>query len=177
MEEQQRPLKKKKKALAKIRINTRQARGPVKLLRLIIEQNPKRFAEVAFGDRGDVVWLPPPFRDPDLDYIGDRLINFIPGFQDLSDKKEMSRHLAIMTEFFPEQYLFYPQTWIFPEQTDEISAAWSTRRTGCYIIKPNGSSQGDGISIVKSEKDLQRVSRLSESVVQEYIDPPLLLYK
>jgi hypothetical protein len=175
MEETTTPKKKRVKTL--IRINTKYARNPIRLLRLIVEQNPGRFSEVPTGDKGDVIWLAPPFRDPDLDYIGSRLINFLPGFQDVSQKKELSKNLAIMTEFFPEQYTFYPKTWLFPEQAEEVCEAMARRRTGCFILKPTLASQGDGISIVKTERDLMAVSRLSDVVVQEYIDPPLLLYK
>lgn len=162
---------------AKIRINTKHARGPIKLLRLIIEQNPNRFSEVSYGDKGDVMWLAPPFRNPDLDYIGDRIINFLPGFQDVSEKKELSRHLATMASFFPERYTFYPKTWLFPEQAEEVCEAMERRRGGCYIVKPTLASQGDGISIVKTERDLMKLCRLSDVVIQEYIDPPILLYK
>mmetsp|Transcript_32989 Transcript_32989/g.58010 ORF Transcript_32989/g.58010 Transcript_32989/m.58010 type:complete len:501 (+) Transcript_32989:2162-3664(+) len=166
--------KKKKPTGKKIRIITKHARGPVKLLRLMIEQNPTLFSEVALGDKGDVLWFAPPFRDPDLDYIGDRLINFIPGFSDVSEKKELSKYLATMTAFFPEAYTFYPKTWLFPEQSDEVLAAMGQGRTQCYIIKPTLSSQGDGITIVKSEREV--MSRLGDVVIQEYIDPPMLLY-
>lgn len=166
----------KKKPLGKVRINTEQSRGTSKLLRLMIVQNPRQFVDVPFGDKGDVIWITHRNSEIDFDYIRNRLVNFLPGFEDVSEKKELSKHLAIMKDFFPEQYDFYPRTWILPEQFDEACAAMTNRRSVCYIIKPTSASQADGISIVKSASDL-RLNRLVEVVVQEYIDPPLLLYK
>jgi hypothetical protein len=177
MEETKLVKKKAKQTKTKIRINTSSTRTAGKLLRLIAQQNPERFTEIPFGDKGDVIWLPPPFSDPDLNYIGNRIINFLPGFQDISQKKELSMYLATMTEFFPEQYTFYPKTWLLPEQATEIGRVMKRRSGGCYIVKPTASSEGDGISIVRSKQDLRNLSMTSDSVVQEYIDPPALLYK
>jgi tubulin polyglutamylase TTLL6/13 len=47
-------------------------------------------------------------------------INHFPGMFNLSRKNYLARHLVRMTRNFPQQYAFYPKTWVLPAEHNDL---------------------------------------------------------
>ena len=96
----------------------------------------------------------------------------------MSHKAELAKHLNRMRLFFPDDYNFFPRTWILPDEDEEfamfIQAQKKKARSPTYIVKPAGGTQGEGIFLIQNPRDLTGIKL--PSVVQEYVSDPLLLY-
>ncbi len=97
---------------------------------------------------------------------------------DVASKADMAKHLNRLRRFFPEEFSFYPQTWLLPEEQAEFEDHARKQKeagnTVTYIVKPDRGSQGEGIFLFQNPRDL----RLYEmpSIVQEYLPKPFLLH-
>ena len=53
-----------------------------------------------------------------------------------------------MYKQFPEEYNFFPKTWVLPNESSDLRNHWvrnlnnSTKKRVTYIVKPDGLSQG-----------------------------------
>ncbi|XP_024066914.2 tubulin polyglutamylase TTLL11 [Terrapene carolina triunguis] len=100
-------------------------------------------------------------------------------------KITLSRAVRTMQDLFPEEYNFYPHSWILPEEfplfvaevrmMKESDPPWKPT----FIVKPDGGCQGDGIYLIKDPSDIRLAGNLQSrpAVVQEYISKPLLIDK
>ncbi|XP_063000573.1 tubulin polyglutamylase TTLL11 [Elgaria multicarinata webbii] len=100
-------------------------------------------------------------------------------------KITLSRAMRTMQELFPDEYNFYPRSWILPEEfaiflaevhmIKDTNPSW--RPT--FIVKPDGGCQGDGIYLIKEPGDVRMTGNLQTrpAVVQEYMSKPLLIDK
>ena len=93
----------------------------------------------------------------------------------IAHKVELSQHINRLRRFFPEDFSFYPRTWLLPEDQGEFEAyAQSSKgKKKTFIVKPDEGAQGEGIFLVQHPRQLTRLRH--PSVVQEYIAKPLLL--
>lgn len=93
----------------------------------------------------------------------------------IAHKTELSRHINRLRQFFPEDYSFYPCTWLLPEDQEafEAYARNSKGKKSTYIVKPDEGAQGEGIFLIQHPRDLAHLRH--PSVVQEYVAKPLLL--
>jgi len=143
------------------------------LLRKIIEKNKAFGWKDATGANGDVMWsgLDIPWEDT---YLAKEIrLNRIPGMKMLAHKKMTGYYLNKFREFYPDEFDFYPKTFLLPEELDQFKEFKSKHPDRLFIAKPTSGSQGDGIILVKKLSDLSLYS--NEMVVQEYVDKPLLL--
>ncbi|XP_063744981.1 tubulin polyglutamylase TTLL11 isoform X2 [Eleginops maclovinus] len=100
-------------------------------------------------------------------------------------KINLSRAVRTMQELFPEEYDFYPRSWILPEECQQFSTQIRMVKENdatvnpTFIVKPDGGSQGDGIYLIRDPSDLKLMvgSQAKQAVVQEYIQRPLLIDK
>ncbi|XP_060246033.1 tubulin polyglutamylase TTLL11 isoform X5 [Meriones unguiculatus] len=100
-------------------------------------------------------------------------------------KITLSRALRIMQNLFPEEYNFYPRSWILPDEFQLFVSQVRTVKDGdptwkpTFIVKPDGGCQGDGIYLIKDPSDTRLTGTLQSrpAVVQEYIRKPLLIDK
>lgn len=101
-------------------------------------------------------------------YLGFSPDSFI--FQrDWFHKKTLHRTTRVFSLLFPGSFFhFCPSTWDFPEERQELLEEARTRNT-CYILKPNGGSQGEGISLFYA-------SRLDVSFIIPFLLPFLLSF-
>ena len=86
-------------------------------------------------------------------------INHFPGSIQLGRKNFLSKNLMMMKKTYPEDYDFYPQTWLLPYHYEDLRTyaekckkSIKTQKKGrkpVFIIKPEASCQGKGIYISK----------------------------
>lgn len=100
-------------------------------------------------------------------------INHFPNSFEISRKDRMSIHLTAMQEKFGrEDYNFFPDTYIVPDNYSEFHVRYYSDKSTQWIVKPCNSSQGKGIFLLDSMLSLQG----SESfVVSKYIKNPYLI--
>jgi hypothetical protein len=105
-------------------------------------------------------------------------VNMIPGMHDMARKSSLARALNRMRKLYPADFAFFPPSWHLPAQLDEFKKHCAFRQhcgssAGTFIVKPSGGCQGTGIYLTASPEALS--STISNAVVQEYIEAPLLL--
>lgn len=70
-------------------------------------------------------------------------VNMYPGINVLTKKHHLARNLMRMAKFMPEEYDFFPKTWILPMQTNELKThgrqnqSLHKREQMTYIVKPD----------------------------------------
>ena len=97
-------------------------------------------------------------------------INHFPGMHVITRKNYLAWTLSRMQKLLPEEYNFFPKTWVLPSDSAELRSMSRVRRP--FIVKPAASCQGRGIYITTSVNDIKLKDN---TVVQEYISNPLLL--
>jgi tubulin polyglutamylase TTLL6/13 len=106
-------------------------------------------------------------------------INHFPGSYNLGRKNLLARNLAKMRKFLPNEYNFYPKTWLLPYQYEEMKSYVdgindkSAKKKVVLIVKPEASCQGRGIFLTKKVEG--QIAPQEHYVVQEYIAEPLLI--
>ena len=83
----------------------------------------------------------------------------------------MANNLNRFRKLFPEDYNFYPKTLLLPGELKTLKNQLKHKKK-TFIIKPEASSQGQGIYLARSISDLQETSH---SIAQEYLQNPLLI--
>jgi len=133
---------------------------------------------VAHDDDGcNIYWL-------DVSTISERFnrlkpwqrINHFPGMSHISRKNRLAQNLGKMRRQFSKEYAFYPKTWTLPQEAKDFRAQFGPEgqaaRGMTFILKPENSSKGRGIFLVKS---LDTVALMESQVAQIYIHRPLLM--
>ncbi|XP_021446272.1 tubulin polyglutamylase TTLL11 isoform X1 [Oncorhynchus mykiss] len=166
-----------------VTVDTFKAKTSLEALKLSIRQ--LKWKEFPVGRRSacDIYWHGVSFHDNDNIISGQ--VNKFPGMIEMLRKINLTRAVRTMQELFPEEYNFYPRSWILPEEYQLFSTQISLAKDGdvsqkpTFIIKPDGGSQGDGIYLIRDPGDLRVIagSHTKQSVVQEYIHKPLLIDK
>ncbi|KAJ8934225.1 hypothetical protein NQ314_013503 [Rhamnusium bicolor] len=87
-------------------------------------------------------------------------------------KDLLARNLNRMLRLFPRDYNFFPKTWCFPADLGEAITYSRLRKNKTFILKPDAGSQGRGIVITKSLKEIRPYDR---GVCQVYITKPFLI--
>eukprot|EP00051_Salpingoeca_urceolata_P010484 m.128176 g.128176 ORF g.128176 m.128176 type:complete len:868 (-) comp16729_c0_seq1:43-2646(-) len=114
----------------------------------------------------------------------------------IARKNNLAALLSRMQAMFPDEFDFVPRTWACPDQLAEFREfhkehyGTTTNNTApqhddqpkkkppVYIVKPDSGSQGDGIFLVSSPRELvlaKKAGVTKPAVVQEYLDSPLLI--
>ncbi|CAD8067255.1 unnamed protein product [Paramecium primaurelia] len=151
-----------------IKVNTINCRGETRLIRKLISKY--NWKEV-FND-GDICMLGLPFKQQNYDEYFTQSVNRFPGMDLLAHKTQSSFYLNKFAQYFPDEYQFFPKTYIIPDEFDKFQKEYKSTRT--YIAKPDAGSQGDGIYLIKNLKDIKNYESI---VIQSYISKPLLIDK
>ncbi|KAL0821054.1 hypothetical protein ABMA28_005687 [Loxostege sticticalis] len=77
-----------------------------------------------------------------------------------------------MQKIYPKEYNFFPKTWCLPADFGEALNYSKSRKNKTFIIKPECGSQGRGIYLTKSLKDIKPTDKL---ICQVYISKPYLV--
>ena len=98
------------------------------------------------------------------------------GIKDTFSKSILSSLLNRMQQLFPDEYQFYPKSWSYPEELDELGLYIEQKNkhgeSPTFIFKPSHGSLGVDIFLFN---DLNSVDYPEPAVIQEYISNPLLL--
>lgn len=166
-----------------VTVDTSKAKTSLEALKISIKQ--LKWKEFPLGRRAacDIYWHGVSFHDNENIVSGQ--VNKFPGMIEMLRKINLSRAVRTMQELFPEEYDFYPRSWILPEEyqqfTTQIRMVKENDATvnPTFIVKPDGGSQGDGIYLIRDPSDLKLMtgSQAKQGVVQEYINKPLLIDK
>jgi tubulin polyglutamylase TTLL5 len=100
-------------------------------------------------------------------------VNHFPGSTELTRKDRICVHFDRMARRFGSQFNFLPETYVLPRQVDEFLDHYQNSNH-IWIVKPNASSQGKGIFLLKNLDDLPN-GEGDISVVSRYIDNPYLI--
>ncbi|KAK7896094.1 hypothetical protein WMY93_021419 [Mugilogobius chulae] len=170
----------KKKAVT---VDSSKAKTSLEALKISIKY--LKWKEFPMGRRTacDIYWHGVSFHDNENITSGQ--VNKFPGMVEMLRKINMSRAMRTMQELFPEEYDFYPRSWILPEEYQQFTTQIRLVKESdaaahhTFIVKPDGGSQGDGIYLIRDPNDLKLVagSQAKQGVVQEYIHKPLLIDK
>ena len=123
----------------------------------------------------DLVWLDgalPP--EKMLRMKSHQKANHYPGMYALSRKNHLGRNLMKMMKHFPHEYRFFPRTWLLPYEMVDFKNNFNRRGKShkAFIVKPEASSQGNGIFLTKT---LKKIDPDDHWVAQEYIHRPYLI--
>ncbi|XP_078082534.1 tubulin polyglutamylase TTLL11 isoform X6 [Mustelus asterias] len=114
---------KKKNNKRAVTVDSSKAKTSSEALRICIQQ--LKWKEFPTGRRllCDIYWHGVSFHDGEVSCSGQ--VNKYPGMTELVRKINFSRAVRTMQELFPEEYKFYPRSWILPEEyqnfADQIS--------------------------------------------------------
>lgn len=78
----------------------------------------------------------------------------IPGVADISHKKVTGFYLNKFRLYYPDDYTFFPRTFLIPEEMDKLEKHMESNPKRMYIAKPTSGSHGDGIVLVKKKGDI-----------------------
>ncbi|XP_023021607.1 tubulin polyglutamylase ttll6 [Leptinotarsa decemlineata] len=131
------------------------------------------YREVSEGENWNMYWT-------DLSITVDRCkemrrfqkINHFPGMLEICRKDLLARNLNRMLRMFPRDYNFFPKTWCFPADLGEALTYSRLRKNKTFILKPEAGSQGRGIVITKTLKEIRPCDR---GICQVYITKPFLI--
>ncbi|XP_072310639.1 tubulin polyglutamylase TTLL11 [Eucyclogobius newberryi] len=166
-----------------VTVDSSKAKTSLEALKISIKY--LKWKEFPMGRRAacDIYWHGVSFHENENIVSGQ--VNKFPGMVEMLRKINMSRAMRTMQELFPEEYDFYPRSWILPEEYQQFTTQIRMVKESdasvnhTFIVKPDGGSQGDGIYLIRDPSDLKIVagSQAKQGVVQEYIHKPLLIDK
>jgi tubulin polyglutamylase TTLL6/13 len=97
-------------------------------------------------------------------------INHFPGMYTLARKDHLGKNLKAMRSAYPNQYNFFPPTWILPKDLQDLKAQFNPKRAKTFICKPEALSQGKGIFLTRNLEEIPE-----KCVVQRYLHKPYLI--
>lgn len=171
----------RRKAKRTVTVDSSRSKTSTEALRICVQQ--LKWREFSTGRHlfCDIHWHGVSFHDGEVSCSSQ--VNKYPGMMEMTRKINFSRAVRTMQELFPDEYKFYPRSWILPEEyqhfvdqvrlSKENDSSWKPT----FIVKPDGGSQGDGIYLIKDSSDIRIMSSLHSkpAVVQEYISKPFLI--
>lgn len=120
------------------------------------------WTEVNRGE--DLVWAGLSLSDEEIISHGtDVSVARIPSMRYITNKKTMGFILNKFREFYPENYWFYPKTYLLPEDTERIQK--KIDKGGVFIAKPAGGSLGEGLTLIEKLTDIPKFGK-DEWIVQ-----------
>ena len=120
------------------------------------------------NDRAVLVWHD---SIKDVDYFSNlkpwQIVNRIPCVNVLCRKASFARLIQKISVFYPSLFSFVPKTYILPFKNSDFLRAMK-RRKKSWIVKPDGGSLGQGITIISPGSEYSPDEQLN--VAQEYIE-------
>ena len=99
-------------------------------------------------------------------------INHFPGMSEICRKDLLARNMNRLWKQFPKDYAIFPRTWCLPADFGDYQSFCRTKKNKTFILKPDSGSQGKGIFLTKSPKEIKPGEDL---ICQQYISKPFLI--
>ncbi|KAK0150859.1 Tubulin polyglutamylase ttll6 [Merluccius polli] len=99
-------------------------------------------------------------------------VNHFPGMMEVCRKDMLARNLNRMAKRFPKDYSIFPHTWCLPADYSDFQAYARAKKHKTFICKPDSGSQGKGIFLVKSAREVPHGEHI---ICQLYIAKPLII--
>ena len=77
-----------------------------------------------------------------------------------------------MQEYLPNDYDFFPKTWVLPADSKDFKAQFNNKRAKTFIVKPEQNSQGRGIFLTRN---CEWLIQGEHYVAQRYLHKPYLI--
>lgn len=92
----------------------------------------------------------------------------------LARKNHLARNLGRMQKMFPDDYKFFPQTYLLPTEYSDFRSLFKDKKKSnkTFIVKPEASCQGRGIFLTRNLDD---VNPYDHFVIQRYLHKPYLI--
>lgn len=90
----------------------------------------------------------------------------------LARKNHLAMNLNKLRKAFPDNYQFFPKTWILPADRADLLAQFKDRKPKTFILKPQASCQGRGIMLAQYPEQIPDGEAM---VAQRYVIKPYLL--
>ncbi|XP_062387207.1 tubulin polyglutamylase ttll6-like isoform X2 [Sardina pilchardus] len=107
-----------------------------------------------------------------MDMKGYQKINHFPGMIEICRKDLLARNMNRMFKRFPKDYNIFPRTWCLPADYSDLQAYARSKKHKTYICKPETGSQGRGIFLTRSAKDIPPGEHM---ICQVYLSRPFVL--
>ena len=98
--------------------------------------------------------------------------NHLPDVFALARKNLLAKNLNLMQKALPNEYNFFPQTWVLPSDSKSFKDQFNGKRSKTFIIKPEYNCQGVGIFLTRNYDWLIQGEHY---VAQKYLHKPLLI--
>lgn len=120
-----------------------------------------------------IQWSGPSMRESVYQSLSEfQKVNHFPGSYEMTRKDRLATNFRLMAKAFGKgAFDFLPETYVLPQQLDEFLACFE-RTKGLWIVKPNASSRGRGIFVLRDPAEIPADERV---VVSQYIANPLLI--
>jgi len=99
-------------------------------------------------------------------------INHFPGMSEICRKDLLARNMNRLWKQFPKDYAIFPRTWCLPADFGDFQAFCRSKKNKTFILKPDSGSQGKGIFLTKTPKDVKPGEDL---ICQQYVSKPFLI--
>jgi len=90
----------------------------------------------------------------------------------LARKNMLAKNLKALQTEFPNEFNFFPKTWILPADLKDFKAQFNAKKAKTFIIKPEASCQGKGIFLTRNHDWLEPGDHY---VAQRYLHKPYLI--
>jgi tubulin polyglutamylase TTLL6/13 len=98
--------------------------------------------------------------------------NHFAGTYYIARKNHLGKNLIKMRKLFPNDYNFFPPTWMLPTDLKDFKAQFNAKKAKTFIVKPEASSQGKGIFLTRH---LEEIDLTEPMVAQRYLHKPYLI--
>nr|XP_006822561.1 PREDICTED: tubulin polyglutamylase TTLL11-like [Saccoglossus kowalevskii] len=166
-----------------ITVDTCKAKSSLEVVRLALKELGWSWKEVPYGRKSgcDIYWHSAYFHDSDEPGLYNAKVNKFPGMVEIVRKVSLTRIMGQMRNLFPDEYDFYPRSWILPDQYHHFAAEVASmaketpKQKRFFIVKPDDGAQGEGIYLLNNPQSITSIGMVRSAVVQEYISNPLLV--
>ena len=119
----------------------------------------------------DIYWIDNALSPEQLSGLNpSQRINHFPGIYCISRKDHLGKNLKSMKGAFPDDYNYFPPTWVLPKDLADLKTQFNDKRAKTFICKPENQSQGKGIFLTRKLEEIPE-----HCVVQRYLYKPYLL--
>lgn len=98
--------------------------------------------------------------------------NHLPAVHNIAKKSSLAQNLNQMQKAIPEEYDFFPTTWLIPKEAKAFKEQFNANRAKTFIVKPLFNCQGIGIFLTRN---FDWVKPNEHYVAQKYIHKPYLI--